>query len=458
MSCQTLHLHIGSPKTATTALQVHLQKHRTALAGQGLLYPASGVLPSDAWERPGAPVDNYLAPAHHGFIWWPSSHAGPVCLAETSVWDQLGEELKKTPCPDAVVSNEAFWFVPAAEVRARCAGVFKGKIRLICYLRRQDGSAASNYAEFCKMGYFTGSPDAFLDQGQALGANRVVADTVRSLDYQTWLTPWIEAFGRENVTVRVFEKDRLVQGDIGRDFLSQLIPGKTIGENLPPAGWHNESLDPRALVVIREFRRSLESSPLAPKAPGWGQDEGEIRDRLRDAAVAAGWTGCKALVWEPEQAAALLERHASGRGWLQEQWGPVGEETSFFPASRPSGPANLPSMKDLPGDQLARFYEKLLLEPLGFDCFRAVGASDEEAERWRVRCGQLEQQLSAAQKRATSRRKSIIQAVRNVEESLMMLEDSRRWRLMHLGSRRRASKSLGRLRDWVEKLRSRLGI
>ncbi|MCC6883883.1 MAG: hypothetical protein IT576_17120 [Verrucomicrobiales bacterium] len=458
MSCQTLHLHIGSPKTATTALQVHLQKHRIALAGQGLLYPESGVLHSAAWDRPGTPVDNYLAPAHHGFIWWPSSHAGPVCLAETSVWDQLGEELEKTACPDAVVSNEAFWFVPAAEVRARLAGVFKGKIRLICYLRRQDGSAASNYAEFCKMGYFTGSPAAFLDQGQAHGANRVVADTVRSLDYQSWLTPWIEAFGRENVTVRAFEKDRLVQGDIGRDFLSRLIPGKTIGENLPPAGWHNESLDPRSLVAIREFRRSLESSPLAPNAPGWGQHESDFRDRLREAAAAAGWTCCKALVLEPEQAAALLERHASCNAWLQEQWGPVGEGASFFPAALTSVSANLPSLTELPGDQLARFYEKLLLEPLGSDCFRAVGAPDGEAERWRLKCGQLELQLRAAQKHEFSRRNSIIQALRNVEESLTVLEGSRRWRLMHLGSRRRASKSLGRLRDWVGKLRTRLGF
>ena len=104
-------------------------------------------------------------------------------------------------------------------------------IKIIYYVRRQDSRIESRYNQVMKIPH-NSFHKTFYDFFRT--------DSFPVLDYYSFLIPWRESFGRENIIVRCYEKEQLADG-IFADFLQTTglnldsaynIPGEMINKSL----------------------------------------------------------------------------------------------------------------------------------------------------------------------------------------------------------------------------------
>lgn len=137
-------IHIGPPKTGSTAIQSFLFEQRSELRKLGILYPRSGLKNKDAF-----------GPRHKRL-----THHGP---RKAEYWSRLIEEIKDSKCKIAIISCEAFWryeqHIP--EIAARLGGF---DVLAIAVLRRQDRLLSSRYAHFVRHDNYALPPEALWTQ------------------------------------------------------------------------------------------------------------------------------------------------------------------------------------------------------------------------------------------------------------------------------------------------------
>lgn len=200
-----LFLHIGAHKTGTTALQQGLQQNRALLAERGAAYVAAPNL---------AHLHSYL-----GF-----RQIGALVPEGFGVRDlpALTAQLAGAQGETVIASSEnfSFFFQPGPiEDLARALKPHFDRISIVSYLRRQDRHAISHHQEGAK-------PHRQAEGalwGHAAQALPVPAPhQALYLDYDRRMGLWADAFGAENLVLRIYDRARLVQGDILADFLAQL--------------------------------------------------------------------------------------------------------------------------------------------------------------------------------------------------------------------------------------------
>ena len=227
MSARKRHaiLHIGTGKTGTTSIQSRLKQAGEELLGRGYYYP-------ETW-----------GPRHHGQlarIMSPRSRAA----ADAAV-ASLSNELAQLPesVHTVAFSSELMYgqsLVPGSVARLKEAlDPYFDSFKLVVYLRRQDEMAVSGYSTLIKGGRIFEDP---FDMGEA---------RLRVFDYAANLEPWSEAFGRDAIVARVFDRTEFAGGDVVTDFLHAVGIGAlaTKAEN-PEA---NPSLDAAALEFLRRI-------------------------------------------------------------------------------------------------------------------------------------------------------------------------------------------------------------
>lgn len=94
-------------------------------------------------------------------------------------------------------------------------------IQIICYLRRQDDTILSMYAEHMKMGYSAYSFPEFVHR--TYGRHSIMP----ILYFRRAFAPWINVFGKDSIRLRLFDAQHLVQGDIVSDFMNILFDGNS---------------------------------------------------------------------------------------------------------------------------------------------------------------------------------------------------------------------------------------
>lgn len=198
-----LYIHIGRPKTGSTALQHFLMKNRQQLLTRGVLYPLTGCHQLSSHLFAYAYSDRLRAGAHL------------PAIDQRELWLALGEEVKDASAGRVVLSSENFWFVDPRRVKDDIDG--KYDVRVIAYIRRQDNVIASSFCEEVKRELI--SLDADVEEF-ALDPLRL-----ELLDYLAILDEWSSCFGLDNLAVRVYE--RLSGGCIASDFcrLLAIEPG-----------------------------------------------------------------------------------------------------------------------------------------------------------------------------------------------------------------------------------------
>jgi hypothetical protein len=269
-----IYLHIGVPKTGTSALQEAGDVFREQLAREGICYPRtpglrnhvllavyasddarnSTVLPrivsrlagrgaldesspadlstgTTSRERPRDVVDGFDDEAYSSF--------------RESFPELLKTEIVESGCQKVVLSNEQLsWQLKPPEVQ-RLADLLRSissDIRVVVYLRRQDELALSLHSMAIKQGY--------------MHPNLKLGERNPKYNYALLLKSWARVFGKEALIVKVYEKARLKSNDILDDFAS--VIGYTRGESVQfPFRRSGRRLDAVTLKFLREFNRHV---------------------------------------------------------------------------------------------------------------------------------------------------------------------------------------------------------
>ncbi|QFG36197.1 hypothetical protein BDE18_4194 [Paracoccus pantotrophus] len=222
---QTLYLHIGTHKTATTWLQHFLGRNIDLLNDYGFYYPTTGRV-TQAQHRLGQAIFQRSAPA--------------APLDNVPIWKKLKRELSLTKHENIVMSSEEFeWVMHPKLIREYLPEL---RIHTIIYLRRQDDYLESLYGQ--QIRDFHPRLTKTID--------RYIADTnLGFLDYRRLIERWESA--SDDLTIRIFDKKFLKNGDIGADFLSVLGIDSSAGFEAPTAAVidHKASLSLEALEFVR---------------------------------------------------------------------------------------------------------------------------------------------------------------------------------------------------------------
>lgn len=229
---KTMFVHIGTGKTGTTAIQRTMYASRRFLRGRRFFYPSN--MPNHHFL-----VSRFIASPDRMEVNRRAGLSGEAMQRHIS--DQIREfeaEMRSEPFKVGIISSEYFDGLDsgACEQLRAYLEKFAKEIRIICYVRHPLAHAASYAQQIVKHGGMT-----FAD----------IDTKMRRPPYFSFaqrLPKWIDAFGREAMIVRPFERERLKDQDVVADF-AQVIG---YGGKLRPLKQKavNESLSmPAALVA-----------------------------------------------------------------------------------------------------------------------------------------------------------------------------------------------------------------
>ena len=236
-------LHIGTPKTGTTALQQFLHANREALATRGFHYatPSHGLREA---SRVAAALNLGESRAVHGFFARHEdlarrrgAHTLLVSAERFSLMSVVDAMMRREVCVNGVKRDHTL-------IETLQSLIPKGidNRQIVCYFRRPDRYAESLYSQHVKRGMiFDGTFENFLP-------------IIRpALLYNQNMRSWSDVFGKESCFVRSYER---VEADIVRDFMRNVlnIDDLTYFVHLENAG--NERVSRDALEFKRLRNRS----------------------------------------------------------------------------------------------------------------------------------------------------------------------------------------------------------
>lgn len=196
-------LHIGAPKTGSTAIQRFLSDNRAGLTKHGILYP-------DVSLRGFGHHD--LAFLLHGrYPEWATPQSRPLSALRLD----LGEQIKSNPNASAILlSSENFYLYPepgALKKLLMDAGLQPtDDVTIVCYARRQDEAHLSWYNQTVKA------------QGSVATFAQTVENTRALWAYAEQLQSWRSVFGDKAIIVRDYTPFNQPEYDIRIDFLDVL--------------------------------------------------------------------------------------------------------------------------------------------------------------------------------------------------------------------------------------------
>ncbi len=237
----TVYLHIGTPKTATSAIQVFMGSNNKALKQHGIYYP---IFP-ERW-----PLTRRERNAH--FLKMGFKLEGPGYSSEPSEVYFTGlQHVVDAAAQQEIVflSDEELWpssaFIENFWERLHADLAERGlELKVIVYLRRQDLFMESRWKQNIKMHGIDTFP-IYLQKSESKGY---------PLDYYKRLEEIAAVVGRENIIVRVFERGQFKNGSVYEDFLS--IIGLELDDSFViKHETVNESIEGVALMVKRYINR-----------------------------------------------------------------------------------------------------------------------------------------------------------------------------------------------------------
>lgn len=262
-------LQIGTEKTGTTTLQAFLAQNRDALAARGYLYPRFCGEQNHTGLAAYA-MDEDKKPALRQGMGCGSVDEIPAFRArmESEAAVELADVGTVVFCNEHCHSR-----LNTADEVARLQALLEphfDRIDVCVYLRRQDQVALSLYSTRLKSGNTNGNI-----------LPRTTPDDPY-YNYDVFLGLWEQAFGREHVHVRLFDRSELLGGDVVADFLAAW--GMGTPADYAPVGKMNESIRPEAQDYLRRINAFMKpigglpidtlqgpiSSELARVFPGRG--------------------------------------------------------------------------------------------------------------------------------------------------------------------------------------------
>ena len=242
-------IHIGSPRTASTAIQNVLVDQDVFLKNHSIFYGNYTYIKH---------VDGY---SHHNLLWAIADEIYKVLkilplyeILESPqiIADKIIENARLNSCDTILLSCELFFYtifdshlkikgirVTKEQIQqafSYSVNIFKKlfqgfDIKIVCYIRRQDLFIESFFNQFV----YESSPDffktisghnndllnvmdfPFQNDSDTPGFNKAFMVLFNYTNYYEILKEWVSAYGLDNVIIRPFEIDQL-NGDILNDF------------------------------------------------------------------------------------------------------------------------------------------------------------------------------------------------------------------------------------------------
>lgn len=203
-------LHIGTPKTGTSIIQSHLAQNRTILRDKGFLYPIT----ISSNKRLYRTFESHHLLTYSWADWEPFKLYSPdwffkianstaehhnletlLLSAENVYW--LPYQLSGAP----KLSEHDYWDRKRRYLETIHDHLSRYATKVVVYLRRQDRWIESWYNQQVKNGFnFDRDMDRFIDHFSYL------------IDYEKQLELLSEVFGKDNLSVHVYEKEQLPNG------------------------------------------------------------------------------------------------------------------------------------------------------------------------------------------------------------------------------------------------------
>ncbi len=231
-------LHIGTEKTGTTSIQEFLALNRAVLADQRIHVPAFLGATNHRWAAYMAEdverVDGFSRQL--GL----AESAALRAARKEEIRAQLVEEVRRHPEATWLISSEHFQSrLTTPQEVARLAAILQplfAEIRIVIYLRDPLETAISYWGMRVKGGaplHALGEPGRF---GHHI------------CDHRGILERWLTVFGRQQICVRLFEREAFVAGDLIRDFCA--ASGIAWHPAMQPPPRLNETLSYAALRLL----------------------------------------------------------------------------------------------------------------------------------------------------------------------------------------------------------------
>ncbi len=313
MSRKTLILHIGWPKTGSTSIQMFLQTNRKRLrrnriaaletfASKRMVGMNSSILsflllrPQDHDAKPS------ITQERMNFFGIQSKE--DLIDIQKGMKDKLHQEVKalEGECSKFVISGEnlsRLRVVDIKRLRKLCGDLFD-EYKIVCYLRRQDLYLISKYSTGLRLGSVV-EFDKYLNRRCNL----------RHCKYDEMLGGWSSVFGKETMVPRIFEKDKLQDGDVVADFCK--VCEIDDPHKYETVGTHNRSLSALEQLILRQ------ANEIA--AQDW--DRGAhmaIRDLMFD--VTAGGHSGRPYRPAPGLSQAIRDNYKDSNELLRKAWFP----------------------------------------------------------------------------------------------------------------------------------------
>ena len=237
-----LYIHMGTPKTGTTAIQLFLHSNQEILQKQGYQFPdlasiftgidglsrmnheeslfCNGNVILDAYattalEQGQEFFETYISHIFEDF----RDMYRRVTPGNTQNMGDLIAYLKETlENSNVIISSENLWTINYDWLQMLCQEIGRDNISLIFYLRRQDYYAESLWNEVVKLGSTSDSVEVYCDS--------LLTDPQDShgMKYLERLDQLSTIVGRENIILKTYEKERFVPGksSLIQDFLTSI--------------------------------------------------------------------------------------------------------------------------------------------------------------------------------------------------------------------------------------------
>jgi hypothetical protein len=196
-------VHVGLPKTGTTAIQRYMYLRREAYAQQGIYWAETYLRPPGNW-------------AHHVYSnkWGGRLAPSKPLVTSDEAWRALQESMRAKGGRH-IISAERFGGLlplPKGEHVINFIKEIAGsaRVRLIGYVRRQDDLIDSHIRQLLKVGR-VGRPDLTIEE--------YLQNLPAFVFFDKGFSKAADLLGKENVIVRVYERGTLVGGDSVSDFL-----------------------------------------------------------------------------------------------------------------------------------------------------------------------------------------------------------------------------------------------
>lgn len=297
-------LHIGTPKTGTTAIQHALATQDRVLVEQGIAFLQAG--------RPRA-AHNALANA--------IMRRGAAHKFRAELDEEMAACLASDSVKTVLLSSEIFALIDPLIVREALPDMADCPTRIVLYLRRQDQYAEAFYKQRLKNGRLSVPFEDFLE-----------SETCGQItDYTALIDNWAKAYPKAKIVPRLYDRKSFPNGDIVADFSVTLgLAPDTLGtvvaeQNVSPS---------RAVVDI-----------MLALAPHFSGSERRAMFRAVKAQGLEGFSG-KGDLFSAAARASYAARFTAQNEALRAQWFPKSDELFKSPLGQP--------IKDLPTSDASR--------------------------------------------------------------------------------------------------------